>query len=75
MRRIMDEYFTIGQIFRRGLLKNAEGKPYSNKGTISKIVNSMKYKWFETPYGKAKCLTKKQITIHNNKWKNALLVK
>lgn len=63
-----EHYVTIGEIFRQGLLKNADGKPYANKGTISVIVNRSEYLKMRTPYGIAKVLSKKQIDELNKRF-------
>jgi hypothetical protein len=62
--------YTIGQIFKLGLLKNWEGKPYKDKASVSKVVNSMRYKTVITPFGKSKVINDKQILEHNNKFVN-----
>lgn len=60
--------YTIGQIYRLGLLKNHFGKPYGDKATISRIVNLMDYKEIDTPFGKAKLVSIKEINKHNRKY-------
>lgn len=63
----MKEY-TIGEIYREGLLKNHDGAPYKHKATISRIVNGMVYKEIDTPWGKAKVVSEKEIDQHNQQW-------
>ena len=60
-------HYTIGEIFRLGLLKNFDGKPYKHKATISKIVNQMTTKSKQTRWGIAKTLSEKQIKEYNYK--------
>lgn len=57
--------YTIGEIFRQGLLKNFSGKPYADKASVSKIVHRLSPETKETPWGTAKCLTLKQINFFN----------
>jgi len=56
-----EKFYTVGDIFRNGLLKDFKGEPYKNKVSIARIVNTQTYKTIRTPWGLAKCLTKKQI--------------
>ena len=60
-----EKHYTIGEIFRDGLLKNHKGEPYTNKGTISKIVAGMKHKVIKTPWGEGKAIPKSEIEKHN----------
>jgi len=60
------QLYTIGEIYRQGLLKNHKGEPYKHKATIAKIVSQLKYKIKKTPWGVAKCLTKEQIEKYNS---------
>ncbi len=61
------EYFSIGEIFRLGLLKNFDGEPYKHKSTVSKIVNKMTTKTVKTRWGIAKTLSEKQIQEYNDR--------
>ena len=63
-------YYTIGEITRLGLLKKHKGEPYSDKATVSRIVSKMDFVEMETPWGKAKTVTKTQIDQHNKRWKS-----
>jgi len=63
------KYFSSGEIFRLKLLRNNEGKPYSDKSTISRIVRTMKHKVIQTPWGPSKQLSEDQIRDYNRKWK------
>lgn len=60
----MTKLFTIGQIYRLGLLKNREGESYKNKATISRIVNRMKFTIVVTPWGPAKAVSQKELDKH-----------
>ena len=64
-----NKYFTIGEIYRLGLLKTAEGEPYRTKTSVLKLVNKQKYHDKLTKYGMGKALTDKQIKELNNRWK------
>lgn len=57
--------YTLGEIFRLGLLKNHSGKPYADKATISRIVARLSPEVKKTPWGLAKCLTMAQINSFN----------
>lgn len=59
------EQYTIGEIFRLGLLKSHTGEPYKDKATISRIVGKMKFSLKKTPWGMAKVITVKDIEKHN----------
>jgi len=58
--------YTIGEVFRLGLLKNYQGKPYKHKATISKLINLLNYDIIETAYGPAKVVSKEEIERSNN---------
>jgi len=59
------KHFTIGEVFRLGLLKDFSGKPYKHKATISNIVKRLKWKERKTPWGVAKTISEKQIEEWN----------
>ena len=63
------KYFTIGKLFRLGLLKNHKGKPYRNKAEVSRIVGKLKFKERKTPWGVAKIISEKQVEDCNNRFK------
>ena len=63
------KYFTIGEIFRLGLLKNHRGEPYRNKTEVSRIVGKLKFKERKTPWGLAKTISEKQVEEWNVKFK------
>lgn len=60
--------YTIGEIFRLGLLKNHKGESYKHKATISRIVNQSNYKEVKTPFGYGKVLTDKDIKELNKRF-------
>lgn len=64
--------YTIGEIFRLGLLKNHNGLPYAHKSTVSKIVNRLSPNTKDTAFGEAKTLSSSQINDYNNRWASYL---
>lgn len=62
-------HYTIGEIYRQGLLLNHKGEPYKHKSTISKIVRGMKIEKRMTPFGPAKTISESEIARHNKLWK------
>ena len=36
--------YTIGEVYKEGLLKNWKGEPYKDKASVSKVVNKIKFK-------------------------------
>jgi hypothetical protein len=64
----MKQYYTIGEIYRNGLLLNHKKVPYTSKGTISRIVGRMKgVKEQKTPWGIGKLIPLDEIAKHNKK--------
>lgn len=61
----METLYTVGQIFRGGLLKNHLGKPYAHKSTVAGLVQKLSPTEKLTPWGKSFCLTEKQIEKYN----------
>ena len=59
--------FTIGEIYRLGLLKNSEGVPYKDKATVSKELRSQPYVEVDTAFGPAKKYTLEVIDKVNSK--------
>ena len=53
--------YTLGEVFRLGLLKNYKGEPYKHKATISRLLRGAKYEIVETPWGQAKVFTEEEI--------------
>jgi len=60
-------YYTIGEIYRLGLLKSHSGKPYMDKATVSRIVRSANYQNIDTPFGPGKRISKKEIDRINKR--------
>lgn len=61
------KYYTIGEIFRLGLLRSYDGTPYKHKASVSNIVNKMKTKTMDTKWGPAKVISEEQIEEYNSK--------
>lgn len=55
------KYYTIGEIFRQGLLKNSFGEPYKHKGAVSKALSGVEFKAVRTAWGVGKTYSEKQI--------------
>ena len=64
----MKKEYSIGLIFRLGLLKNHKGKPYSSKTAVSAVVSRLKHKEIKSPYGMAKVVSEKEIERWNKHW-------
>lgn len=62
----MQKLYTLGEILRNKLLLNYKGKPYGDKGTISRVAAKLGTINKKTAWGIAKCLTAKQIKSHND---------
>jgi len=62
-----EKLYSIGEVFRLGLLINSKGVSYKHKATISKIINSMSYEIQNTPFGPSKAISERQIAEHNSK--------
>lgn len=62
------KYYTIGEVFRLGLLKNFDGTPYKHKATISRIVSKMKLTEKKTAFGIAKTISEDQIKELNGRF-------
>lgn len=60
------KYYTIGQIFKLGLLKNYKGEPYKQKATISRIVSTLPHIKRPTPFGVSKVVSEKVIAKYND---------
>lgn len=62
------KYYTIGEVFRLGLLKNHKGEAYKDKATVSRVIGKMKTGTRNTPFGIAKVISESDIDTHNKKW-------
>lgn len=63
--------YTIGQIYRLGLLKNHLGKAYGHKATVSKIVNTLPYSVVDTAFGPSKAVSMSTIKEYNKRHKGS----
>ncbi len=63
----MKKVYTLGEVFRLGLLKNHAGEPYKNKATVLKIIRTLKHTKRATPWGEAYAVTPAEIARHNKK--------
>jgi len=65
----MNQNFTVGEIFRFGLLKTHTGEPYKDKATISRIVkNLLSAKRKLTPWGMGWSVPGSEIIRWNKQW-------
>lgn len=54
--------YTIGEVFRLGLLKNHKGEPYRQKATVSRVIRMhMKAKTRKTPFGSGYVISEADI--------------
>lgn len=61
--------YTVGEVFRLGLLKNAFGLPYKHKATVSRVIALHgKSLLKKTQFGMGRVVTKEQIEIINRRW-------
>lgn len=63
------KYFTIGEIYRLGLLKTHKGTPYSSKGAVSVALRGIKKQKRETAHGPAYMVSQAQIDRLNKAFK------
>ena len=63
------KHYTIGQIYKLGLLKNYQGEPYKDKATVSRVVRGLNWSERTTPWGKGKVISEKEIATWNNRFK------
>lgn len=61
-------HYTIGEIYRLGLLRNHKGEPYSAKATVSKELRNQKHKVVKTPFGESKTFSQSVIDSLNARW-------
>jgi hypothetical protein len=64
----MSEY-TIGEVFRLGLLKNQKGEPYKDKASVRNVLSHYPHKDKQTPHGPAKIYSEEVIKTINKRWK------
>jgi hypothetical protein len=58
--------YTIGQIYRKGLLLNHKGKPYKDKASVSNRLKHQPYTNKKTPFGTAKMFSVEVIRKLND---------
>jgi len=63
----MSEY-TIGEVFRMGLLKNQNGVAYKDKATVSNVLSHYPHTVRKTPHGPAKIYSEATIKKANKRW-------
>lgn len=63
----MKEY-TIGEIYRLQLLKNAAGKPYKDKATVSNLLARYPHTKKMTKYGISKLYTQDTVDDINRRF-------
>lgn len=64
-----DVWYTLGEIFRLGLLKNHKGEPYKQKPSVSNATLRLKWEWRKSPFGRARMIPMSEIERFNNHWK------
>lgn len=60
--------YTIGEIYRMGLLKTSTGQAYSAKSTVSKELRGKPHEVVKTAFGDAKVYDKSVIDELNARW-------
>ena len=68
----MEQLYSIGQVFRLGLLKNHKGKPYTSKASVSKVISKLKTTKKMTPFGMGTFIHSAEIAKHNKKMQGLL---
>lgn len=61
------KYYTIGEIYRYGLLKNHKGEPYKSKAAVSVAARALKKKITKTVFGTAHLISHEEIVRFNRK--------
>lgn len=66
-----ENYFTIGEIFRGGMLFTNDGEYYKSKASVSQRLSRVGATYVEkkSPFGMAKMYSDKEISRVNNLWK------
>lgn len=60
--------YTIGEIFRLGLLKGADGKPYLHKASVTNALARSGAQKVMTKWGMGYAVTMKEINAWNRHW-------
>lgn len=61
-------HYTLGEIFRLGLLLNHKGEPYRHKASALKAVLKLKHTKVKTPWGIGYSVSEKELSTHNKQW-------
>ena len=64
----MKKEYSLGEIYRLGLMKNHSGEPYKHKATLSVIVRRLKHRKVKTAYGAGVLVSLKEIERFNSHW-------
>jgi len=59
------KYYTTGEIYRLGLLKNRNGKPFKHKASVYKIVKRLPNKVIDTKWGPSLSVSELDIKKQN----------
>lgn len=60
------KYYTGGEIYRLGLIKNRDGKPYKHRSSLLNLLRRLDYVERPTKHGLAKCLSEEAIKKYND---------
>lgn len=64
---IKNKYYTLGEIFRLGLLRTRKGKAYKHKATVRDLVLAhLKYKRVKSKWGDAFSVSESEIKRYNS---------
>ena len=63
-----EKRYTIGEIFRGEMLLNSNGKPYTAKPSVAKVLSRYPHKAKKTPWGDAKTYGDEIINELNSRW-------
>ena len=64
----MKKLYSIGEIFRGGMLLSYRGKAYTQKSVVAKVVRALKFKVIQTKWGPSKALPLSEIKKHNARY-------
>jgi hypothetical protein len=62
------KFYTIGQIFRLGLLKNNKGEAYKDKASVSNVLKTYEATEKKTPFGMSRMFPDTLIAKLNSRW-------
>jgi len=60
--------YTIGEIYRKKLLRNRNGEAYKDKATVSKELKGKPYTTKQTPHGESKLFSQAVLDSLNQRW-------